>query len=181
MNDRSAVASALVLFLLTGAIATGGAGAAATDCREVNDQQLCIEELTVPAEYLLTGERGNFSITVTNPGNATATGIVMLHTVSPGNTTNVYRVDRVRLAPGERITLTRGLNASTVGVHGLRATIVEPETRRRYDVSGVETVRVREEPPTRLGGPIDRTEIALAALVGALSVLIGLGYRQFAG
>lgn len=169
----------LVLFLPLTLMGVGTSNAATAECQPINNQQLCIEAFSVSDDTLLTGKQGNLSITMTNPGIQNASGVLMLYHVNPANNTSVFQVDSVEVEPGTSETITQSMNASTVGTHGLRAAIVEPETQQPYDLSEIKTVEVRDEPPAELGGPIDRTEIALVALVGAILGILVLGYRQF--
>ncbi|MFB6134977.1 MAG: hypothetical protein ABEJ55_08310, partial [Halanaeroarchaeum sp.] len=153
--------------------------AATSDCQSIDNQQLCIEKFSVSEETLLTGEQGNLTITMTNPGIQNASGILVLYHVTPANNTSVCPVQRLELAPESSRTINQSLNASTVGTHGLRAAVVDPETMKFYDRSEILTVEVREEPAPGLGGPIDKVEMSLAALIASIAVIIGLGYRQF--
>lgn len=168
-----------VLALSVGLVAATGTGAGqATDCQPNDDKKLCIEDFTVSEDRIVTGETGEFTITVENNGNTTASGSLVLHTASPENETDVYRFEQLTLEPGEEQTVTRKINASTPGTHGLRLTLSEPSTQHVFDVSEIRTIEVLAEHPKRLGGPIDRTEIALGALVASLIGILGLAYRE---
>lgn len=101
-----------------------------------------------------------------------------MHTASPENETDVFELEETTLEPGEEHSFSQELNASTPGTHGLRLTLTEPSTRHVFDVSEIKTVEVLAEHPKRLGGPIDRSEIALGALVVSLLGILGLGYRK---
>lgn len=167
---------ALVLILAVGGVYAQGT-TMASDCQTIDEERLCIEEFTTPEEPLVQGEQSEFSLTVTNDGEVPATGVVMLHTVNPENETSAYQMNQITLDPGESETLTRPINASTPGTHGLRLSIVDPDTGEFYDISDIAVVEVLEEPPMQLGGPIDRTEIALAVLIVATLGVLGMGYR----
>lgn len=182
MNVRRAVGIFLLTFLIIGAgsvaFAGGGAGQS-TQCQPINDRHLCIDDVTVGDERLVLGEQTEFSVTVRNEGNSSATGRLLLDTASPGNETNTYEVGDLTLSPGESRTVSRTINASTPGTHGIRLWLIDPSTQHLFDTSEIKYIEVLEEPPAELGGPIDRTEIALGALVVAVLSMILLGYRQF--
>lgn len=167
------------LLVVTGMLGFVGTGASqATQCQPVEDRQLCIESFSLSDDRIVVTEQGEFSVTVVNEGNVSTTGTVMLHTASPENETDVYQLDAVSLEPGGEQTLTRTINASTPGTHALRVTLSEASSRHVFDVSEIKTIEVLEDHPKELGGPIDRTEIALGALVGAVVGLLLLGYRE---
>lgn len=169
-----------ILVLSFGILGVAGAGASqANSCQPNGDRQLCISDFTVSNDQIVVGERSEFTITVRNNGSAPATGLLLLHTASPDNVTNVYRFEQFTLEPGEEHTVTRAINATTPGTHGLRLTLSEPSTEHVFDVSTIKTVEVLADHPNQLGGPIDRTEIALGALVVSLIGILGLGYRMF--
>lgn len=179
MDERlTQVGIVMVLSLLVvGVLAPAAAGA--SQCQPIEDRQLCIADLSVSADQVVIGEQAAFEATIENAGNESATGAVMLHTASPENETAVYRLERVTLAPGATTTVSRAINASTPGTHGLRISLTDPETGQVYDVSAIETVDILASHPAGLGGPIDRAEIALGALLLSLLGLLGLGYRQY--
>lgn len=181
MPIRQAHAICLVLVAVATLLGAGFGAAASVECQPIEDRQLCITGFSVPEHALLVGqeEEDAFAVTVTNPDQESVTGVVMLYTASPENETNTYQMAEVTLAPGEERTLSRSINASTAGAHGLRVSVMDPESQEQFDISEVKTVEVREEPAPRLGGPIDRTEIALGALVLSVMGIMGLGYRQF--
>lgn len=167
----------IVFFVAVGGVAAQGTTTAMQSCQPVDDKQLCIEEFDTPDEPLVVGEHGEFSVTVTNDGEVPASGMVLLHTANPENNTSSYRLDEITLGPGESETLSRPINATTPGTHGLRISVHDAETGDTYDISEIATVEILEEPPKRLGGPIDRTEIALGALIVALGGIFAMGYR----
>lgn len=168
----------LALFLPLSIVGAGTGSAATSECQTIDNQQLCIEEVTVSDDTLLTGEQGNLTITMTNPGMQNASGTLLLYHVNPANNTSVFQVERLELEPESEQTVTQSMNASTVGTHGLRAAVVDPETRDYYDLSEIKTIEVRDEPAPGLGGPIDKVELSLGALIVSLAVIFGLGYRQ---
>lgn len=181
MNGRGLSLILLLAFglLIAGVVAFAGGGVAqSTQCQPIEDRHLCLDEVTVEADQLVLGEQGEFSVTVRNEGNSTATGVVLLDTASPDNETNTYEVEELTLEPGASQTVSRDINASTPGTHGIRLWLIEPSTQHVYDVSEIKYLEVLEEHPKELGGPIDRTEIALGALLAAVLGMLALGYRQ---
>ena len=184
MDSRRSLYGLFVIGLsvvLIAAVASGVGLSATEGCETGQETTLCIDELTLSDDELVAGTEGQFSLTVTNYGEDTRTGILRLYTAGPDNETNVYNMQQVTLKPETSKTVTRPINASTPGTHGLRVTLVDPMSGERYDTSEIKTLEVREEPPAELGGPIDKTEIALVALVGSLIGLGVLGYRQLRG
>lgn len=155
--------------------------AASEDCEAGAETTICIDDLTVSDDYLIMGEKGEFSLTITNHAEETKTVVPLLYTAGPDNETDAYQMEEVTLEPGASETVTQPIDATTPGTHGLRITLVDPATGERYDTSEIKTLEVREEAPAELGGPIDKTEIALVALVGSLLGLVALGYRQLQG
>jgi hypothetical protein len=105
--------------------------------------------------------------------------VVFLYVLDPDNETRQFQLARQTLSSGESTTINQSLNATTPGRHGLQAELIDPSTGQRYDLSEPVTVDVRSDPPAGLGGPLDRSEFALGALVLAIAGLIGLGYRTF--
>ena len=181
MNVRRIAGFSLLIIslLVAGSLVFAGGGAAqTTQCQPIEERQLCFSEFTVSEETLVLGDDAEFSVTIENNGNASATGAVNLYTASPDNETNVYRVKKVTLEPGETETISRDINASTPGIHGLRFSLVETSTLHLFDTTEIETIEILEEHPKELGGPIDRTEIALVALIGSVLCMLGFGYRQ---
>ncbi|MDR5656847.1 hypothetical protein RH831_06600 [Halodesulfurarchaeum sp. HSR-GB] len=169
-----------VIFLglaASGPLLPTGANAQA-DCDPIEDRSLCIEAVELSEESLVLGEQGEFTVTVRNTGETVTSGTVVLHTASPENETESYEVETVSIDPGQEASVSRAINASTVGTHGLRFTVLDAETREPADVSDVHTIEVLESHPAELGGPIDRTELALVAFLGAILSLVGLGYRM---
>lgn len=181
MNVRRTLLYAILVvgILVSGSLVFAGGGASQTsECQPIEDRHLCLDELTVSSEQLVIGEQGEFSVTVVNEGNSSATGELTLNTAGPDNETNAYEVEELTLEPGETKTVSRAINTSTPGTHGLRLWLIEPSTQHVYDVSEIKTIEILEEHPKELGGPIDRTEIALGALLAAVLGMIYLGYRQ---
>ena len=175
MTKSRILVAGLLLVLVLG-VPFFGAGASATEqCQSVEEQRICIEDVSLPEDPFVLGEQGEFSVTLANTGNQSAMGTVMLYTASPENETSAYRVESISLRPGDQTTVSRAINASTAGTHGLRFAVVEPQSQAVYDISSVHTIEILEEHPKQLGGPIDRTEIALVALLGSLCCLLGFG------
>lgn len=180
MTTRRALGFVLVVGLVAALVVSIGAApgvAASEDCETDVDRTLCIEEFAVSDEELVVGDTTEFTATVTNPGAETTTGVVLLYTAGPDNETNAYQLDRVTLEPNETRTISRAINASTPGTHTLQMTILDPATSQQLDASEPRSVEVYESTPARLGGPIDRTEIALVALVGSILGMGAIGYR----
>ncbi|MFW6458453.1 MAG: hypothetical protein ACOCY6_03460 [Halodesulfurarchaeum sp.] len=168
----------VMLAVTTLGVGVGTVAGQPSDCEPVDDQQLCIDEFDTP-EQLVVNESVEFSLTLTNYGNESTTATVYLHTADPNNETADYELEEVTLDPDESTTLSRPIDASTPGVHGLRISVVGTESRDVFDVSDIATVEILEEHPPELGGPIDRTEIALGVLVLAMACIAGLGYRIY--
>lgn len=182
MPTRDGLRVAVALSLAVAALAAAGAGATAQDdCRAIDEKQVCVQDVSLSDDELVDGDRGEVSVTVENVGNETVAPAVVLNVVAPDNETGVYQIGQPTVAPGGTAAVSQPLNASTVGTHGLRVQLVDGETRGVYDASEAVTLEVLDEAPRELGGPIDRTEIALAALVLALVGMGALGYRRFRG
>ena len=142
------------------------------------ESELCIQAFDVADDSLVVEESTSFSVTVQNTGSETATGVVLLHTAGPDDETNAYQMNRLTLEPNASETLTRDINATTPGEHVLQISVIDPTTSERVAVSERRRVTIHAEPPARLGGPIDRTELAVVALVGSLAGIGLLGSRQ---
>lgn len=168
----SAVALAAMLALVFLATVVGG-----TSAQVQSDANVTVQSVSVSEERLVAGESGTITATVTNAGDSAASVAVVLVTGGPNNRTAGYTLDRSTLAAGATKTITQPLNATTPGTHTLRIVVLNPETMTQYDVSRAVTITVLAEPPTRLGGPIDRTEVALVALVLSLGGIGIVGYR----
>ena len=167
------------ILLLGGLIVFPGIGATqASTCHPIDDRQVCISDFSVSADRFVVGETGELSLTVTNNGTGPVTGTITLHTAGPENETAAYTLDEITVDEGESTTVSREINATNPGIHGFRVTFVETETRHVFAVSAIKTIEVLEDHPKELGGPIDRTELALGALVGAVGALLLLGYRE---
>ena len=78
---------------------------------------------------------------------------------------------RRTLDSGESVTFDQRLNPETPGTHGLQVRLFGQDRSTRYDSSDALTVTVREPSPG-LGGPIDRAEVALGALVGVMGYVV---------
>lgn len=182
MTSRRVLGSAFAVglaLLLTASMVAGVGLAAEEDCESASEARLCIDDLSVSDDELLVGDEAEFTVTVSNHGEETNTAALLLYTAGPDNETDAYQMDRVTLDAGESESFTQAINASTPGTHGLRIALVDPTTGEQYDTSEIRTVEVREEAPAELGGPIDKTEIALVALVGSILGMVGLGYREY--
>lgn len=177
MNWR--VVSAAVGLVVLAALAGPAVGTDA--CEAVDGQQVCITSIDVSAEELTQGEEGQLSVTVTNEGDQTTTFRMILAVASPNNETNAVELDRSAeqrtLEPGESRTFTQPLAPETPGTHALELRLVTDDRQSRFDASDPIAVEV-VEPSAGLGGGIDRAEIALVALLGALTVLGYLGYKR---
>jgi hypothetical protein len=179
-RNRSSLAFLAVLLALLGLAVAPGIGATqASQCQPIEDRQVCITDFSLSDDQLVVGERGEFSVTLSNNGSGSVTGTLFVHTAGPSNETSAYRLTGIQINQGEQRTITRGINATTPGVHGFRMTVVESGTGHVFDVSEIKTIEILEDHPKELGGPIDRTELALGALVAAVLGMIALGYRQF--
>ncbi|MFB6122469.1 MAG: CARDB domain-containing protein [Haloferacaceae archaeon] len=173
----SGIAAVLLVALLLGAIAEPTL--ATQRYQSGQGSQIFIQSTTVSSSELVVGHSGTLDIRVTNNGTTSETVSVALIVSGPDNQTDAYELDRPTLGPGATTTITKQLNASTPGTHHLRVQLLDPDTAATYDTSRDITVTVLESPPARLGGPIDKTEIALGALVAALLGMGVLGWRQF--
>ena len=168
------------LLVLGGLFTGAGIGAAqSTQCQPIEDRQVCITDFSISDDQLVLGERGQFSVTLTNNGTGSVAGTFFLHTAGPTNNSSAYQLKGIEIDEGESTTITREINASTPGIHGFRITFVETETGHVFDVSEIKTIEVLKAHPKELGGPIDRTEIALGALFAAVLGMVFMGYRQF--
>ncbi|WP_137284624.1 COG1361 family protein [Halorussus salinisoli] len=172
-------AIAVVLLCITTLVAPGTAITANDSCSTVDSAKVCVKGFSVTKNTLLTGEQAKLLVTVENSGSEPATVLVTLNTAGPNNTTGVFPIGEHTLLPGENKTITQTLNGSSPGTHGFRVLVTEADTDKRFDTSEIATIEVRTDPPTRLGGPIDRTEVALVALVLSIAGIVGLGYHQF--
>lgn len=160
-----------------GAVSLASGVSADADCSAIEDRQVCIQGFSAPETLLIGGENGTVSITAENVGSTEAGVLVVLNTRDPNNETGSFALAEPTLAPGESTTITQSLNATTPGTHGLRAVLVDAATNEQYDTSESVFLDVRSEPAPGLGGPIDRTEIALVALLAAIVGMVGLGVR----
>lgn len=177
MNWR--LVSVVVGLVTVAALAAPVAGTDA--CEAVDGQQVCITEIGVSSDQLTQGDEGELSVTITNDGNQTTTFRLILAVASPNNETNAIELSRPAaqrtLEPGESQTFTQPLSPETPGTHALELRLVTDDRQQRFDASDPITVEV-VEPSAGLGGPIDRAEFALAALVGAVAVVGYLVYSR---
>ncbi|WP_348611861.1 CARDB domain-containing protein [Halobaculum rarum] len=179
MGARNAVVRGAVVLIIAGLLvgpAVGGTvGAQAASCQSNGAQQVCLTEATLDGETLTAGESTELSVTVENTGEERTTAIVVLNVVSPANETNSYELRKQSLAPGETVSVTQSVDASTPGDHGLQVVVYGDGYAHRYDASEPMSVTVERQ---GLGGDIDTPEYALAALVGSLAVIAGTVYRR---
>ncbi|WP_459194975.1 hypothetical protein [Halosimplex sp. J119] len=169
-------AVALAAFVGVGAAQDGTA--TQDECRVVNGSQVCVTDLSVSKDPLVAGNSGEVTATIENVGNRTASPVVVLNVVHPGNDTGVFAIGEPAIEPGASTSVSQPLDANTTGTHGFQVQLVDRQTRGLYDTSDPVTVEVVDEVPARLGGPVDRVEIALLALVVALVGMGAVAYRQ---
>lgn len=135
---------------------------------------VCLSDVSLSDETLTKGEEGTLSFTVTNDGSTERSFRIVLVVAGPDNETQAVELDRPAqrrtLAPGESVTFEQPLDPDTPGTHGLQLRLVNTDQTERLDQSDAVTVTV-ESRSAGFGGPIDRTEIAAGALVGALGVM----------
>lgn len=132
---------------------------------------VCVTDVSLSSDTLAPDEEGTLSFTVTNEGSESVTFRIVLVVAGPDNETQALELTRPKsertLAPGESVTFQQPLNPETPGTHGLQLRLVNEEQTERFDATDPVTVTVQSQ-SAGLGGPIDRTEIALGALIGAL-------------
>ena len=178
MGARSAVVGGAVVLLLAALFvgpAVGGTAAATGSCEADGARQLCVTDASLGADSLTAGESTEFSMTVENVGEERATAVVVLNVAGPDDATDSYELRRESLSPGETVTVTQSVDASTPGTHALQGLVYDDGLSHRYDATEPTTVSVAER---GLGGDVDASEYALAALVGSLAVLGGMVYRR---
>ncbi|MFC7136504.1 hypothetical protein ACFQRB_08190 [Halobaculum litoreum] len=100
---------------------------------------------------------------------------MVLNVASPDNETDSYELRKRSLAPGETLTVTQAVDATTVGSHAMQVLVYSDGYAHRYDASEPMTVAVEAK---GLGGPIDAPDYALAALVASVGVLGAIVYRR---
>ena len=177
MGARSGTLAVLVV-LLTATLAAGSvAGADDVACTADGERKLCLADVSVSTDRMTAGESATLTVTVGNVGEVAANGTVVLKVAGPVNGTDTYALSEDRLAPGEEIEVTQRLDASTPGTHGLQVVLNDGAMTHRYDASEIRTLEV-EERSAGFGGPIDAPEYALLALLGSLSVLGAVVYRN---
>lgn len=170
MDDRlvPVLLGALVL------VSLAGPAAGTQSCDPNGDAHVCLSEVGLSEETLSTNEDGRLQFTVTNHGDEPVTVRLVLVVAGPNNDTQSVELDRDAgqrtVEPGESVTFEQRLNPETPGTHGLQLRLFGEDRSTRYDTSNALTVTVREPSPG-LGGPIDRAELALGALIGALGVM----------
>ncbi|WP_135855065.1 hypothetical protein [Halorussus salinus] len=169
----------LIAFLLVATFLVSGSGVAEKSCTTENSSKVCVNDLSVSPGMLLVGEKGNISVVLENKGSEPVSAVVTLNTAGPNNTTSIYQLGKPTLMPGETRTVSTSLNGSTPGIHGFRVLVSDADSGKVYGTSEIETIEVRSEPPVELGGPFDRSEFALFALLFSVSVVVGLICRQY--
>ncbi|MCU4717141.1 COG1361 family protein [Halapricum hydrolyticum] len=175
MDTRRTLVLLLALSAI-GLVAHGTIAQPGQDCQPVDDRQVCIQDASAPDTLIINGDNEDLSITIENVGSTNSTAIVMLDVERPDNSTARYQLEEPTLAPGETATVTQPLNATTEGTHLLQVAVVDDQSLQIYETKTL-SVEVRTEPAPGLGGPIDRVEIALAALIVALLGIAALAYR----
>lgn len=173
-SRRWGVIALVVTALLLGP-AVGAVGATQESCQANGSQQVCLTDASLDATTLASGESTQLSVTVENVGEERATAIVVLNVASPDNETDSYELRRQSLGPGETLSLTQSVDASTPGPHAMQVIVYGDGLGHRYDASAAMTVTVERQ---GLGGSFDTPEYALAALVGAVAVMGGIVYRR---
>jgi len=165
----------VITALLVGPAVGGAVGAQSSSCQADGNRQVCLTAASLDRGTLTAGGSTELSLTVENTGEERATAIVVLNVVSPDNETNTYELRNRSLAPGETLSVTQSIDASTPGTHGLQAVVYAGGYAHRYDASEPMSVTVERR---GLGGGIDTPEYALAALVGSLAVVGAIVYRR---
>ncbi len=167
----------MLVVVLVAALAAGSvAGAEDTPCEADGEKKFCLTEVSLSTESMTAGQSATLDVTVRNEGNATANATVVLNTVDPNNVTQSYNLREQRLEPGEEVSLSQQLDATTPGMHGMQVLVFGDSIGHRYDASAAKTLSVEEQTPG-LGGPLDRAEFALVALLGSIGVLGFMTYR----
>ncbi|QLG63160.1 CARDB domain-containing protein [Halorarum salinum] len=175
MGARSGtLAALLVLFAAT--LAAGSVAGTGTTCAADGDRKLCLADVHLSTDRIAAGDSATLEITVGNEGDAAANASVVMNTVDPENVTESYTLREERLEPGEELTVSQRLDASTVGTHGLQVLVFDGAIDHRYDASEVRILEV-EPRSDGLGGSVDRAEYALVALLGSLGVAGVIVYR----
>ena len=177
MGARSGTLAVLVVFLAATLAAGSVAGADGAACTADGERKLCLADVSVSTERLAPGESATLTVTVRNEGEVAANGSVVLKVASPANETNAYTIHEGRLDPGEEMEVTQQLDASTPGTHGLQVVVNDPAMTHQYDASEVVTLQV-ESQSGYLGGDVDASDVALVGLVGSLSVVGVIVYRN---
>lgn len=168
---------AVLVVLVAAALAAGQVAGAETACAADGERQLCLADVSLSTDRTTAGESATLEVTVENEGEDAANASVVLNTVDPENDTESYTLREERIDPGEELTVSQRLDASTVGPHGLQVLVFDGSIDHQYDASEVRTLEV-EPKSDGLGGSVDRAEFALAALLGSLTVLGVIAYRN---
>ena len=178
MGARKTVLWGLVA-LFVGALlvgpAVGAAGAQSGECTADGARKLCVTDAGVDADSIVTGQSTELSATVENVGDERATAVVLLNVASPDDETNSYELRKRSLSPGETLTVTQSVDASTVGTHAMQVIVYSDGYGHRYDASEPMQVTVESK---GIGGPLDAPDYALGALVGSVGVAGAIVYRR---
>ncbi|MEZ3144873.1 CARDB domain-containing protein [Halobaculum sp. MBLA0143] len=167
------------LCCLVGLAAVAPAVGATERCRAVGGQKVCLTDVTVTTDELVVNQTATVKVTLENRGEQVTTSRVTMNTAGPNNTTRIVPIGRPQLQPGESTTITQPVSGETPGTHGVQVLVVSSDGTHRFDISEIKYVEVLAEPPTELGGRIDRTELSLGVLLLALVGAGATGYRYF--
>ena len=167
------------LCCLVGVVALAPTAGATERCQAAGGQKVCLTDVTVTTDELVVNQTATVEVTVENQGDQVVTPRVTMNTAGPNNTTTIVPIGRPQLQPGESTTVTKPISGENPGLHGVQVLVVSPDGTHRFDISEVRYVDVLAEPPTELGGRIDRTELSLGVLLLALVGAGVTGYRYF--
>jgi hypothetical protein len=168
-----------VVGVVAGVTAVAGATGTTERCQANGDQKVCLTDVQVSDDTLVVNQTGTVEVTLENQGDQLVAPRVTMNTAGPNNTTSVVPIGQPELQPGETATVTQSVAGETPGQHGVQVIVTSPDGSHRFDISAIQFVQVTAEPPTELGGRIDRTEISLAVLIAALLGASVAGYRYF--
>lgn len=167
------------LCCLVGLAALAPAVGATDRCRAAGGQKVCLTDVSVTTDELVVNQTATVRATVENQGEQVVTPRVTMNTAGPNNTTSIVPIGRPELQPGESTTITQPISGETPGTHGVQVLVVTADGTHQFDISSIQYVDVLAEPPTELGGRIDRTELSLGVLLIALVGAGVTGYRYF--
>ena len=168
-----------VVGVVAGVTAVAGATSTTERCQANGDQKVCLTDVQVSDDTLVVNQTGTVEVTLENQGDQPVAPRVTMNTAGPNNTTSVVPIGQPELQPGETTTVTQSVAGETPGQHGVQVIVTSPDGSHRFDISAIQFVQVTAEPPTELGGRIDRTEVSLAVLILALVGASVAGYRYF--